>query len=1164
MKKAGKRIAAWLTALALCAGMLPAVAFAEETPAGTGAPASVAESENTSALAATPGEAPVTAAAQSAPAPAAPRVAEGDDLVWDEATKTLTYTGTSFEADLSGLPYEKEIETLVLDNSEMVVYEDSEKTYTNTTVKKLVVNHAKSLGDYAFSDFTGIETVELRNIETVGASFRGGHVKKATVEDVGTLGPQTFYNTNQVNALQELSISRVQTVNNAFGGTKQLKTVTISDVDTIYEINTAQTMILKNIGSIEGQNASLLANSVTEELIIENVGNIGELAFFGSTSLKSVKITSNLETGYEIGYQAFYTCVALESVELQGCTYVSHGAFDNCPSLKSFTCSEETKLGYSDSFAQVPGLADRMEAIMADQFVMGTVEADETLVVPDGWESSHTGAQNTTDVPGTQVTKAARWGNADETEAEVQLQFSYTETPGRDFLFVLDYSLSMKEIGNPEVNDDSKFSDMQSKMLDVVHKLLTAEGFNNRVGFVTFSDKIKGTLDFTDDWETAEDFIRTDADDVNNTNKNPLGETNYSIALQEALGMVSSAENPPVVIFVSDGMPNRGFNGSASTSSLIEEYTPIAQSIRDAGAQTLGVIQGLPVDDAQTVERCESAIAAVCGEGNYFLSNDTEGFGRAVNDALGVAFGRYTLTDVVNADFLYVPGSHTITADGQDVTQDFAVTYDEATRTLTWDTTGAMPYTDYVLTFRQTLVPNADGSYPEGYLDTNEGDAVLSDSAGQANAVATPTLLRGTVLVQPADITIYMGGSEGYEGVVNGSDGTLGKTDNSLPEPGFYVTLPDVVNELLQAETGVAGAADLSQYMTVRTASGDRVWTLEQYGATNSVAYDKFIYRIVAGDGQDPVRLEFKDEAGNLYISDSFEPSEAGALTQEYTMGIYAGAVDLGNVVVDITVGGKTYTLPVRTETGTLDVRYVTGEQADVVTGVVSDIAAAAREDGKAYAEMPADTVYTINASDVDVTAEAAPSLLFDDVVSTANTAGAQDNATLVRTYALETLADVGLVNPQYEAKYLDLVDANNGNAWLTASNPVKVYWPYPDGTGEDTQFYLVHFEGLHRDMNNGDVEALVAAATKTRMQVTNTEYGISFETDGFSPFVLVWDAPKTTTPVTPGTSTGTTTTPQTGDASHAALWAGLLALGALGVAGTGIAMSRSKRRKAR
>ena len=75
-----------------------------------------------------------------------------------------------------------------------------------------------------------------------------------------------------------------------------------------------------------------------------------------------------------------------------------------------------------------------------------------------------------------------------------------------------------------------------------------------------------------------------------------------------------------------------------------------------------------------------------------------------------------------------------------------------------------MPYTDYVLTFRQTLVPNADGSYPTGLFDTNEGDAVLSDSAGQANSVATPTLLRtggGTVSVQPADITIYMGAAKG-------------------------------------------------------------------------------------------------------------------------------------------------------------------------------------------------------------------------------------------------------------------------------------------------------------------------------------------------------------------------------------------------------------------
>ena len=80
MKKAGKRIAAWLAALALCASMLPAVAFAEDTPAPESTASGVSASENEGAPenvpAATPGEAPAPAVVQSAPAPAAPRAGE--------------------------------------------------------------------------------------------------------------------------------------------------------------------------------------------------------------------------------------------------------------------------------------------------------------------------------------------------------------------------------------------------------------------------------------------------------------------------------------------------------------------------------------------------------------------------------------------------------------------------------------------------------------------------------------------------------------------------------------------------------------------------------------------------------------------------------------------------------------------------------------------------------------------------------------------------------------------------------------------------------------------------------------------------------------------------------------------------------------------------------
>ena len=52
----------------------------------------------------------------------------------DAETKTLTFTGTSFDTDLSALPYANEVETLVLDNPEMVVQCTNTK-FTNTSVE---------------------------------------------------------------------------------------------------------------------------------------------------------------------------------------------------------------------------------------------------------------------------------------------------------------------------------------------------------------------------------------------------------------------------------------------------------------------------------------------------------------------------------------------------------------------------------------------------------------------------------------------------------------------------------------------------------------------------------------------------------------------------------------------------------------------------------------------------------------------------------------------------------------------------------------------------------------------------------------------------------------------------------------------------------------------
>ena len=103
----------------------------------------------------------------------------------------------------------------------------------------------------------------------------------------------------------------------------------------------------------------------------------------------------------------------------------------------------------------------------------------------------------------------------------------------------------------------------------------------------------------------------------------------------------------------------------------------------------------------------------------------------------------------------------------------------------------------------------------------------------------------------------------------------------------------------------------------------------------------------------------------------------------------------------------------------------------------------------------------------------------------------------------------------KYAFHYLDLVDAYNGNAWVSASNGTTVYLPYPDGvtakTAEELGVKVIHFKDLHREYGisgQAEVEQAIAACELETMEnvkfVTN---GIQFDVarEGFSPFAVVW-----------------------------------------------------------
>ena len=361
------------------------------------------------------------------------------------------------------------------------------------------------------------------------------------------------------------------------------------------------------------------------------------------------------------------------------------------------------------------------------------------------------------------------------------------------------------------------------------------------------------------------------------------------------------------------------------------------------------------------------------------------------------------------------------------------------------------------------------------------------------------------IVIRPADITIYTGG-DGYEGVVNGSDGEMtgSSTNHGLPEPGYYLVLPYDLNEDLREDLGVTGTVDLSQHLRF-TYGADRIWELELYNPNSySMAYDYYIYQMVPQvAGQDPVRLEIKD--GDTYVTDDDFTIALDTLYQEYEMKLYTGEVEASGITVQISVDGENWADVGRDEAdgictivGTLTVRGTNSNDptTSIESSVTSPVDVITAEAG--------DVTYYINDSDIPVVNQDDVALLSDELVG----AG-------VDTLLAEAEDRLGLAwyeDYEYQSQYLDLVDTSNGNAYVTlgAGDSVDIHWPMPNGTSRwNTEFYVVHFDGLDRNFDDLDAQldsGNVDLQVYTLGDGLRIENGnLVFTTDTFSPFVLIW-----------------------------------------------------------
>ena len=357
----------------------------------------------------------------------------------------------------------------------------------------------------------------------------------------------------------------------------------------------------------------------------------------------------------------------------------------------------------------------------------------------------------------------------------------------------------------------------------------------------------------------------------------------------------------------------------------------------------------------------------------------------------------------------------------------------------------------------------------------------LSETAPLQSIEAT-----SAVTIKPANMTIYQGGDEGYEGVYD--DGQPMGSD-SLPHPLFEIT-------------PASGSSVDPEELTFT--NGGKSWNVVGTGDPDLYYFEP------AGEHQDPVRVTYTDQDGNSVTNDEFKVENVGNTYAEYAIDLYPGENDLSEVKA--TAGKEEWSISVNS--GTLTVRAVENKN-DPTSDIVATEPTSAVKENKAVAVAPAGTTYTLNDTGVQIPEVASdsnpdgskPSLLFDEII----TSDGVDRIDALKD-AVDTKLRTTNGTRHYEAKYLDLVDANNGNAWIKASKPVTIYWGYPKDTDQNTTFKLLHFEDLHRDTSGGDTTGFnpgdIAKSTIDDVEVNTTANGISFTvgSGGFSPFVLVWE----------------------------------------------------------